>query len=188
MSKTKQDYAGIDNKKRIIDAATELFIDKGAQETSLADISRYLNISKGTLYYYYSSKAELIFDVTDIYMENLSSGLLEWVKGLDPDSPPENIIETVFRTIFEAQTRGKLHLYLIQEAITDNPELKSKIQHAYGKWKDMLREGLEEIYGDTYPSREYAEILLTMLTGGIVHTILELDTLPLKSLIHPLFH
>ena len=76
MAKSKLDYVGIDNKKRIIDAATELFITKGAQETSLADIARHLNISKGTLYYYYSTKAELIFDVTDIYIENLTSVLL----------------------------------------------------------------------------------------------------------------
>jgi TetR/AcrR family acrAB operon transcriptional repressor len=188
MAKSKLDYVGIDNKKRIIEAATELFITKGAQETSLADIARHLNISKGTLYYYYSTKAELIFDVTDIYMEDLTTGLLEWVKELDSDSPPENILQVVFQTVFEAQTRGKLHIYLIQEAITNNPRLKQKIQQAYTRWKDMIREGLEDIYGDRYPAKEYAEILLTMLTGGIIHTILEVDMAPLKSLIHPLFH
>lgn len=188
MGKSKLDYVGIDNKKRIIDAATELFITQGAQDTSLADIARQLKISKGTLYYYYSSKAELIFDVTEIYMENLTSGLLKWVKGLSHDSPPENILEVVFQTVFEARTRGKLHIYLIQEAITHNPQLKEKIRNAYLRWKEMLREGLEEIYGDRYPAQEYAEILLTMLTGGIVHTILEVDMAPLKSLIHPLFH
>ncbi len=187
MGKTKQDYAGVDNKTRIIEAATELFITKGAQETSLADIARYLGISKGTLYYYYSTKAELIFDVTDIYMENLSTSLLDWVRGLEPGAPPENIFEVVFRTIFEARTRGKLHIYLIHEAVTNTPSLKKKIQGAYVHWKEMLRQGLEEIYGNRYPASEYSEILLTMLTGGIVHTILDLDMAPLKSLIHPLF-
>lgn len=187
MAKSKQDYVGLDNKKRIIDAATELFIIQGAQETSLADIARHLNISKGTLYYYYASKAELIFDVTDIYMDNLTSGLLEWVKTFDAESPPESILEVVFKTIFEAKTRGKLHIYLIQEAITHDSKLREKIRGAYKKWKNMLREGLEEIYGDRYPSQEYAEILLTMLTGGIIHSILELDMAPLKSLIDPLF-
>ena len=188
MAKTKQDYVGVDNKQRIIEAATELFITKGAQETSLADIARHLNISKGTLYYYYSTKADLIYDVTDIYMENLTSGLLSWIKSLERDSPPENILEVVFRTVLEAQTRGKLHIYLIHEAITHNPALKEKIQGAYARWKHMLKEGLEQIYGDRYPAREYAEILLTMLTGSIVHTILGVDMAPLKSLIHPLFY
>jgi AcrR family transcriptional regulator len=186
MGKTKQDYAGVDNKNRIIEAATELFITKGAQDTSLADIARFLGISKGTLYYYYSTKAELIFDVTDIYMENLSTSLLDWVRGLEPGAPPENIFEVVFRTIFEARTRGKLHIYLIHEAVTNTPSLKKKIQGAYAHWKEMLRQGLEEIYGNHYPASEYAEILLTMLTGGIVHTILDLDMAPLKSLIRPL--
>lgn len=82
MRKSKRDYADVDNRSRIIDAATELFIKQGAQDTSLSDIARSLSISKGTLYYYYSSKADLLFDVSESYMTRISNRLLEWAKNL----------------------------------------------------------------------------------------------------------
>ncbi len=186
MAKSKQDYAGIDNRKRIIDRATELFIEQGAHDTSLSDIARSLGISKGTLYYYYSSKAELIFDVTDIYMEKLTTSLLDWVKELE-DNSTENVLEVLFREVFNAKTRGKLHLYLIHEAITHDQQIKEKIQHSYRRWKSMLQEGLQIAFGDSSDyAHEYADLILTLLTGGIVHSVLELDTVPIERLVHPL--
>lgn len=188
MRKSKQDYVGIDNRRRILQAATELFIEQGAQDTSLAEIARRLNISKGTLYYYYSSKADLIFDVTDAYMQELTEGLLDWVKSLKEQTAPESILEAVFHTIFKAETRGKLHIYLIHEAITTQSELKGKIKAAYGRWKLMLQEGLDTVFGTTLDTKVYADIILTMLTGGIVHTILGVEMAPLKELVHPLLY
>ncbi len=188
MRKSKQDYAGVDNRKRILDTATDLFIKQGAQDTSLADIARALGISKGTLYYYYTTRADLIFDVTDAYMQELTQGLLQWVKTLDRKIPPESILETVFKTFFNAQTRGKLHVYLIHEAITHNKTLAGKIQMAYRNWKEMLREGLEVVFDDSIDTQIYADIILTMITGGIIHTILDVEMSPLEEMVKPLLY
>lgn len=183
MAKSKLDYANIDNKQRIIEAATKLFIKQGAHETSLADIAKELNISKGTLYYYYSTKSDLIFDVTDIYMKRLSSKLLTWVKGHDSTSSPAEIISVVFKTMFKTTTRGKLHIYLIYEAISHNKLLKKRIQSAYAEWQKMLEEALEEILGDSKNPAIIAEIILTMITGGIVHSSLGLKMRPLTEVL-----
>jgi hypothetical protein len=37
-------------------------------------------------------------------------------------------------------------------------------------------------------TRLYADIILTMLTGGIIHTIVGVEMPPLKDLIHPLLY
>jgi TetR/AcrR family acrAB operon transcriptional repressor len=188
MTKSKQDYVGVDNRQRILEAATRLFIEQGSQQTSLADIARSLKISKGTLYYYYATKAALIFDVTDAYMQELTEGLLEWAKSIDQETAPENVLETVFKTIFDARTRGKLHIYLINEAITHHPAMIDKIRAAYARWKAMLKEGLDAVFGTQMDTRLYADIILTMLTGGIIHTIVGVEMPPLKDLIHPLLY
>jgi TetR/AcrR family acrAB operon transcriptional repressor len=172
MRKSKRDYADVDNRSRIIDAATELFIRKGAQDTSLSDISKHLDISKGTLYYYYSSKADLLFDVTEAYMNKLTSRLLNWVKQLNTSMPANEVVFKVMQELFAAKNRGKLHLYLIYEAITENDILKNKLVAAYEQWLAMLKEGLEIVMEDNESVGEYAELLLMMITGGIVHTIL----------------
>ncbi len=172
MRKSKRDYADVDNRSRIIDAATELFIQKGAQDTSLSDISKHLGISKGTLYYYYSSKADLLFDVTEVYLNKLTSRLLNWVKQLNKSMPANEVVFKVMQELFAAKNRGKLHLYLIYEAVTENDILKHKLITAYEQWLAMLKEGLAIVMDDNESVGEYAELLLMMITGGIVHTIL----------------
>ncbi|MDA3938577.1 MAG: TetR/AcrR family transcriptional regulator [Spirochaetia bacterium] len=186
MQKSKQDYSNIDNKQRIIDTATKLFIKHGAHNTSLADIAIDLGISKGTLYYYYSSKSDLIFDVTDIYMKRLSSKLLNWIKGHDSRKQPAEIISVVFKTMFKTTSRGKLHIYLIYEAITHNDALKTRIKLAYSKWQEMLEEGLGKILSDKKDPAIIAEIILTMITGGVVHSALGIKMSPMNEVLPPI--
>lgn len=186
MQKSKQDYSNIDNKQRIIDAATKLFIKQGAHNISLADIANDLGISKGTLYYYYSSKSDLIFDVTDIYMKRLSSKLLNWIKGHDSRKQPAEIISVVFKTMFKTTSRGKLHIYLIYEAITHNDVLRKRIKLAYTKWQEMLEEGLSKILSDKKDPAIIAEIILTMITGGVVHSALGIKMSPMNEVLPPI--
>jgi len=186
MQKSKQDYSNIDNKQRIIDTATKLFIRQGAHNTSLADIANELGISKGTLYYYYSSKSDLIFDVTDIYMKRLSAKLLNWIKGHDSRKQPAEIISVVFKTMFKTTSRGKLHIYLIYEAITHNDALKNRIKLAYSKWQEMLEEGLSKILSDKKDPAIIAEIILTMITGGVVHSALGIKMSPMNEVLPPI--
>ncbi|MCD6397887.1 MAG: TetR/AcrR family transcriptional regulator [Spirochaetaceae bacterium] len=186
MQKSKQDYSNVDNKQRIIDTATKLFIKQGAHNTSLADIAKELGISKGTLYYYYSSKSDLIFDVTDIYMKKLSSKLLKWINGHDNHKQPAEIISVVFKTMFKTTSRGKLHIYLIYEAITHNEVLKKRIKKAYTKWQEMLEEGLGNILQDKKDPAIIAEIILTMITGGVVHSALGIKMSPMNEVLPPI--
>lgn len=176
MRKSKRDYRDVDNKNRIVQAATELFIQKGAQDTSLSDIARKLEISKGTLYYYYASKADLLFDVTDAFMRNLTGSLLDWVKGLQRKMPANEVVTQVLKELFAAKNRGKLHLYLIYEAITENHLLKKKLGEAYEQWLQMLKEGLHVVLPENDSVDTYAEILLMMITGGIIHSALGIST------------
>ncbi len=183
MGKSKLDYADVDNKQRIIETATKLFIKQGAHETSLADIAKELNISKGTLYYYYPTKSDLIFDVTDIYMKRLSGKLLKWVKNHDNKNSPEDIISVVFKIMFKTTNRGKLHIYLIYEAISYNKLLKQRIRSAYTEWQKMLEEALTEILPKEKEPAIVAEIILTMITGGVVHSALGIKMSPLPEVL-----
>lgn len=51
----------LEQKKRaLIKAAEKLFIDKGYDSATMDDIAREANVAKGTLYHYFSNKAELL--------------------------------------------------------------------------------------------------------------------------------
>lgn len=47
----------------ILDCAAQCFMEMGFQGTSIDDVARRLDATKGRIYYYYTSKANLFFDV-----------------------------------------------------------------------------------------------------------------------------
>ena len=47
-------------RRRILDAATELFNERGYAGTSIRDITERLGMTKGALYYHFASKDELL--------------------------------------------------------------------------------------------------------------------------------
>src|SRR3989304_6008248 len=55
--------------------AARLFDKKGYLETSLKDISIETGLSKGCIYYYFSSKHEILYFILDVYMDHLLEGL-----------------------------------------------------------------------------------------------------------------
>lgn len=60
---------GLNKKKQIGRAAAKLFNRKGYLETSVDDIAALANTSKGSLYYYFSTKEEILFFILSNYMD-----------------------------------------------------------------------------------------------------------------------
>ncbi|MHB1420061.1 MAG: TetR/AcrR family transcriptional regulator [Bacillota bacterium] len=56
---------GIDREKEIIDAAAELFREKGYERTRLQDIGEKVGLLRGSLYYYIKNKEELLWKVVE---------------------------------------------------------------------------------------------------------------------------
>ena len=175
---------GIDNKKKILNSARKIFQKKGGQQTSLADIAKAAGISKGTLYYYYSTKAELIFDITHEHMNSMTSALLKLVEDKAETMDAAEIIHLVYNTIIKAESRSKLHLYLVQEAIIGNDELKQRFQQAYNEWREMISSGLKTILKRRKDIDVLSHVLLTSITGGMIQQLLGVDDLPLEEMSH----
>jgi AcrR family transcriptional regulator len=64
----------INKQQQIFDTAAELFALKGYQGTSINDLAQAMDLQKGSLYHYFKSKEELLFQLLDQY---ISSALVE---------------------------------------------------------------------------------------------------------------
>jgi AcrR family transcriptional regulator len=62
-------------RKEIIDTAKKLFESKGIKKTSMNDIAENAGIAKGLLYYYFSSKEELVEAVVDEFVTGVDEEL-----------------------------------------------------------------------------------------------------------------
>ena len=73
-------------KRRIVDAAWELFYEKGYDDTTVDDIIRLSETSKGSFYYYFSGKDALLdtlSTILDEYYANLEEELDENMNSFD---------------------------------------------------------------------------------------------------------
>ncbi|MBN2511272.1 MAG: TetR/AcrR family transcriptional regulator [Spirochaetales bacterium] len=180
----KSKIKGIDNRKLILDTANTLFKKQGAQKTSLSDIAKKAGISKGTLYYYYTTKRELIYDIARDHMETITRALIRWLKDMSSEIEPMEILAHVYRTVVNASQRSKLHLYLIEEAISGDKELMKRFRASYTKWNNLLSDGFARILPknkkDDIPA--LAALALTSITGSLIQHQLGNKQLPYSDM------
>jgi AcrR family transcriptional regulator len=162
-------------KERIAARASELFTKKGVDKTSLAEIAAAAGISKGTLYYYFSTKNDLVFAVTEMHMEELTGNLFDLLKM---DTTPELILEQLFETVPTAVTRSRLHIYLVREAVTDSPQLLKKFHQVYENWKKMLIENLSEFYPEAGEYEAFAGLIIAAVDGLVIQNLLGINQVP----------
>ncbi len=98
------------NKQQLIfDTAASLFARKSYLGTSINDLARAMELQKGSLYHYFKSKEELLFQLLDQYM---SAALVEIEKICTLDIPATEKLERfmLFYSGFYAGDRDRLIL------------------------------------------------------------------------------
>ena len=78
-------YASV--REAILATAAQLFTQQGVHGTSLGDIAAAADLSKGTLYYYYPAKEELVLTIGEGCLSHFTDRILAWVDGLRREEP-----------------------------------------------------------------------------------------------------
>jgi TetR/AcrR family transcriptional repressor of nem operon len=69
---------GESNRRRIVEAANELFYHKGYNQTSFSDIADASGLSRGNFYYYFKTKDDILDAVIDYRLDGIRAMLTEW--------------------------------------------------------------------------------------------------------------
>lgn len=160
------------NRERILNVAAKLIRERGIANTTLADISVAAEISKGTLYYYYPTKGDLIFDVAERHMNRMTQKIFAWLESSGREQSPEKIFRMVLDTALRSRSRGQIHVYLIQEALTENPSLRERFVEEYKHWRAIIEKGLIGIYGEDRDYATMSQALLATIDGLILQRLL----------------
>lgn len=173
-------------RQKIVDVAGRLFVKKGVGRTSLADIARELGISKGTLYYYYSTKNDLIFDITAHHMRQITDDLFALMDAGNGETSLGEVLTMLVETILNAKTRSMLHLHLIREAMTGNHALQERFEKTYQEWFALTIEGFEKIIPDGKEFAILAPILVAALDGFVIQSTLGVQRVRVADIVRVL--
>ncbi len=173
------------NKRQIIlDAATKLMMEKGIEQTTLGDIAEESGLSKGTLYYYYPSKADLVYDVTMRHFNVVTTDIMNYIiDATNSGKANQEISRRVINSVIGEYTRSKLHLYLLQEAVLNNEALKVRFQETYREWRSICYVWATGLLSEEDPrSKPLSFILLAILDGFVTQSIIGAEHLDIDEI------
>lgn len=150
-----------ERKGKIIQVSKNLFLTKGYSKTTVNDIIQEMNIAKGTFYYYFKSKEDVLSSVVEIQVNEMLSKTDE-IRDQENRSLQEQIID-----IFMAQSQNNnvekqmLHDMHKQENLLMLQKYSERmIQALTPILSDIIEEGNRRgLFHADYP-HEYMEILL----------------------------
>lgn len=153
-----------ERKNEILDAAEELFAARGYEETSTGDILDRVGIARGTLYYHFRSKEEIL----DALIGRISQTLIARAgKAAENKSVPvvERIVRTIASLNLETGESSIGHEVLEQVHKPQNALMHQKMQQSLLDGvvpvvSSLVEEGnTEGIFHADYP-RETTEMLV----------------------------
>jgi AcrR family transcriptional regulator len=89
-------------RRRILDAAARLFAEKGYSVTSLREVAEAADLRDGSLYYHFSSKEELVDEVTRNGVARAVEHIRAAVDGLGPNASAARRLRALIRAHLES--------------------------------------------------------------------------------------
>ncbi len=148
-------------RQAILDAAAQVFSQKGFHAASMQDIAEAVNLQKGSLYHHVSSKQEilalLLDQALDLLIEHMETVIAQ---PLPADAKLRLATAEYLTTILEHK---ELAAVLLLEHRSLDPDLAAN--HKFGRdrfeglWRDLVRQGMEEgVF--TYPDTTMAVLAI----------------------------
>ena len=156
-------------KEKILTAAEELLSNDKMSDISLADIAKKAGVSKGTIYYYYKNKNDLIFDITDKYLDQQYQDLIAWTENREKDTSMHRLIKYVLQRDVDT---ANLRLHLFYDSASGNEQLRERLLKRYAEFARILSEKIAARTDGVSP--DYLAWLLLLLSDGLfIHKTIE---------------
>ncbi|MCQ9284672.1 TetR/AcrR family transcriptional regulator [Priestia aryabhattai] len=130
-------------KDLMMERSIQLFAQKGFKETSIQDIVNELNVTKGTFYYYFKSKQELLMDIHLQYIERLIENQ-ETILADKTISYPEKLHSIIFKLVHDIEKEGLRAKVFFREMRHLSEEHLQQIIPKRDRFKENVQEIIEK--------------------------------------------
>jgi len=129
---------GRDARGALLDAAVEVFAERGYRDASVDEIAERAGYSKGALYWHFASKDELFYALLD---ERIDGPWRETIALIESAAPEQDMAPEAGRRLSEL-LRGERQLMLIDHEYRSQAVRDSKLGRRYAKRQAKLRSAL----------------------------------------------
>lgn len=169
-----------DNVKELIIEHTEKLLEtKKLSELSFAEIASTAGISKGTLYYHYKSKNDILFDIMDKYLNEQWADFIAWTENPQKDTSIHRLVQYVLER--DVSNVG-MRLHFFYDAMLGNEEVRMKLLKRYKDFATLIAEKISE-RTDKLPAEYFTWLILLASDGLFIHKTLGNEALDIDSFI-----
>ena len=170
-------------RQRLIEAARELFLSKGYEASSVADVLARAEVNSGSLYYFFKTKEQLLLAVLDEYVDLLEPMVLR--PAFERVSDPLDRVFAVLAGYRQMLVMSDCRLgcpigNLALEMSEKSEAVREKIALNFRNWRKAIRQCLVDARDRLPPNldrHKLAAFILTVMEGGVmqarVHRSLE---------------
>lgn len=120
-------------RKKLVDAALQLFSTSGYDRATVDDISEAAGYSKGAYYFHFSTKDDILYELLRIWTEDRSAVL---ATAEAEGTSPRNTLASFFSYAATPQWPGVL-IEFWANAVR-NPEMSKRLSGAYAGWRKQI--------------------------------------------------
>ena len=141
-AKAPHGIRGQKTREKILNLSCSLFRQKGYRNTKVSDITRELNIGKGTFYFYFTDKRELFFEcIPRLFQELFAQG---WDQIRQADDPLKRL-QLRAKTVLPALREFCAIIQLSKEAMeSSDPRLRKLGEQTYLSIRKPLEIDIEK--------------------------------------------
>jgi AcrR family transcriptional regulator len=165
---------GRETRRRIVDAASDLMVERGVSSASLDEVGRVTSTSKSQMYHYFASKDELVAAVVLCVRDRILAFQAELLVAVESVDGLQDWADSIVAFQRQAPKWSGCPLgTLASELIAETGSGRLDIQEAFDSWQQLLRDALErlrdsgKLRADADPER-LAVATLASLQGGLL--------------------
>lgn len=137
-------------RQRLLRETTHLFVERGFDGTSMREIADACGVTKASLYYYYSSKADLLADIISTYLDAVSTAV---TRGRAASPDPAGRLRAIVAELFTLPPEGRA---VIRLAMHDLRHLNDRDRATFGQaYEQQFLQPLADIVRDGIASGDF---------------------------------
>ena len=153
-----------ERRERLVNAAIQVFIEKGFHDATVRDIGRVAQMTQGTIYNYVRSKDDILYLVCDRIVAEYND---QTRKALDTSHDPIGRVRSAVRAISEVMYRHRREIRLIYQDshlldTRSRQVILARVEEFIGMFERIVADAAREL-GRPLPHAHLAANMLTFL-------------------------